>query len=140
MDIAQDTFREVLRRIDDAMAHEKPEAWVTKIAKNKVREYLRYRSRHLSALMSLEEVPEHLLAEEEKGIQSLESGYSELAKILRDILDDDELYLLRRTLVDKAGYLTTAKELGVSLSTVEKRLVKIRKKLEPYFPEFKKKK
>lgn len=139
-DIAQDTFLEALKQIDTLMAHENPGAWLTQVARNKVREYTRFCIRCLRPLLSLDtEMPESLSAIEEDGYRQIDSNYSDLAKIMKRDLTDEERYLLKKIVVDRAGYLHTAKELNVSLSTAEKRMAKIREKLTVHFPEFKKK-
>lgn len=140
-DIAQDTFYEAVRQIETVMSHEKPAAWLTQVARNKVCAYMRFCQRWLRPLLSLDsELPEAFSAVEEDGYRKIDNGYSDLEKIIQENLTEQERYLLKQIVVNRVGYLRMAKELNISLSMVEKRMAKIRATLLSYYPEFKKKK
>lgn len=140
-DIAQDTFYEAVRQIETVMSHEKPAAWLTQVARNKIYAYMRFCQRWLCPLLSLDyEFPEAFSAVEEDGYRKIDNGYSDLAKIIQENLTEQERYLLKQIVVNRVGYLQMAKKLNISLSMVEKRMAKIRATLLSYYPEFKRKK
>lgn len=140
-DIAQDTFYEAAKQIETVMSHEKPAAWLTQVARNKVCAYMRFCQRWLRPLLSLDfELPEAFSAVEEDGYRKIDNGYSDLAKIIQENLTEQERYLLKQIVVNRVGYLQMAKKLNISLSMVEKRMAKIRTTLLSYYPEFKKNK
>lgn len=64
----------------------------------------------------------------------------EVSRKIEEALSENELYLLRRFVFEKASHKELAKELGISVWTSQKRLERIRDKLGAQFPEHREKK
>ncbi|MCI8330446.1 MAG: sigma-70 family RNA polymerase sigma factor [Oscillibacter sp.] len=61
---------------------------------------------------------------------------SGILETVRETLTDEEWYILRKFAIDGASHLQIAKELGITVSASQKRLERIRKKLENSLPEY----
>ena len=67
--------------------------------------------------------------EEEENLQQFKEN-------IRKVLTKEELALVRLVALEEKSYLTAAKQLGVTVSACQKRMQRIRKKLQKRFPEW----
>lgn len=141
-EVVQDTFHEAVTHIDVLMKHDNPELWLKRTAKNKIRNSERVRNRYLRRFISLDagviEIPAVQSVESE--VEQQEMNEESVRKKVEKVLSKEELYLLRRIALDKATHVEVSEELGISMWASQKRLERIRAKLEVIYPEHKRKK
>ena len=126
----QETFYTALTHPELLDRYGKPEACLMNILKNKIRECRRARRRYLRLFLSLDD---GLLAGAcAPGGSASAGGILEAA---RAGLSPEEWHLLRRFALDGASHLEISRELGVSVWASQKRLERIRKKLQEILPD-----
>lgn len=133
-EIVQDTFLAALGKLEGLSQAENPERWLLKTAKNKTLHYFRAQATRRKRLLSLEaegidpaSPNAAILALEEAQQDTLEETYA----LIRTVLKPEELLLLHRIAIEGKSYHDTAAELGCSLWACQKRMQRIRKKLQP---------
>ena len=138
-DIVQDTFHEALRKKELLLHHENPQAWLMQTLKYKIQSSNRARERYLRRFLSLQEERGAL----DRNILRLEEEPEDIQTILgriRQILTTEEYDLLKALVLEQKSHLQVAKERNISVWTSQKRLERIRKKLEKEFPQYQRKK
>ena len=142
-DVVQDTFHEAMRHAHELSTHENPGGWLMNTLKNKIRESERARLRFINHCLSLDTdisddstCPDKLIVEDSYPGETASS----ILKKVEETLTPDEFYLLKRLVFDRIGHLKLAQELGITVYASEKRLERIRNKLQPIFFFFRKKK
>lgn len=134
-DVVQDTFHEAVIHVDTLMIHENPGGWLMITLKNKIRESERARRRYLRHFLSLDtDIPENNLRPSEMSVEISDSEDILLKKI-EQALTPEEYRLLTRFVFENASHLQIAKEFEISVYASQKRLERIRKKLNQLFPE-----
>ncbi|MCI8422665.1 MAG: RNA polymerase sigma factor [Lawsonibacter sp.] len=126
----QDAFLEVFLHIDYLMSVEKPEWWLQKTVKHKSLHILRSQAREASQLVLLRS---HDLEDVSAADELLEvETTDDLKHKITHVLKPDELQLLRRIAIDCVSYKEASSELGISIAACQKRIQRIRKKLEKF--------
>jgi RNA polymerase sigma factor (sigma-70 family) len=141
-EIVQDTFHEAVTHIEVLMAHENPKLWLKRTAKNKIRNSERVRNRYLRRYISLDAEQIEVTAPQtvESEVEQRERQDDSVSQKVGQVLTKEELYLLKRIALDKATHMEVAEELSISVWASQKRLERIRTKLEEVYPERKRKK
>ena len=130
-ELAQETFLVALNDYETFSRHEQPFAYLKVALKFKIREYERDIRRYRRLFLSLD----HELMAQVKA-PSTSSLISEpgILETVREILTDDEWYLLWNFAMKGDSHRQIAASLGITVSASHKRLERIRKKLEPVLP------
>lgn len=136
-DVVQDTFHDAIRNVDKLMIHENPGGWLMQTVKYKIMENQRRQIRYTQRFLSLDSdelfvspsSPDDFVSE------LCQSHLASPIEKIRHVLTEEEMYLLKRLIIDKASHLDVAAELGITVWTCQKRLERIRKKLYRSFPE-----
>ena len=134
-DAVQDTFHEAVKHIDVLMTHENPAGWLMITLKHKIQESERSRRRYLRRFISLDtDISENALPPSEMSFEIYESE-DVLLKRIEQALTPEEYRLLTMFVFENASHLQLAKEFGITVYASQKRLERIRKKLNQLFPE-----
>ena len=133
-EVIQDTFLEAVKQIEKLMAHEKPAGWLIKTLQHKMQEFERDRRKELKRFLSLDT---GLLVEPAapEPPEPEEDGAEKVKGRVQSALSEEEWYLLKRITLEKATHMEVAKELGITVWAGQKRLERIRKKLQKEFPD-----
>lgn len=126
-DLAQDTFHEALRHKQELMAHPNPQGWLLRTAKNKVMHWESERIRYLRLFVSMEDTRELPAKPEDSG--------KELLLLIRQGLEPEEYDLFLRLALEGKSHLEVSRELGISVWGCQKRMSRIKAKLEKLFPQ-----
>lgn len=138
-DIVQDTFHTAVLRIDTVINHENPGGWLMKVLKNKISESERSRRRYILRFISLDtDAPEFVATQ--KSPEYFQETETEILVKIKSVLTEDEFNFLMCFVFDGTSHLDMSKKLGISVYASQKRLQRIRKKLQKELPEYKKKK
>lgn len=139
-DVVQDTFHEAIRRIDTLMGHPNPGGWLMVTLKNKIREDQRAQRRDMMRCLSLDT---DLLMEpggqDPRLERQMNEGEPSALEKIQTTLTPEEFLLLKRLTIDRASHLDVAKEFNISVYASQKRLERIRKKLDQLYPDRRKK-
>ena len=140
-EVVQDTFHEALQKIDVLMGHENPEAWLVLTLRNKIWNYRRSVGKDRERILSLDVGVIEELGWEDATIEAVLDKLivQDTERQMRQALTDEEQYLLRRLVFEEATHREIAHELGISVWTSQKRLERIRDKLEKEFPGYRRK-
>lgn len=140
-EVVQDTFHTALTKIEELAEHEAPEKWLFVTAKNKISNCNRMNRRYLLKFMSLDvETAEMISSGSAEEVYERQESQKSVTKKIEQTLTTEEMQLLRRVIFDRASHKEVAADLGINVWACEKRLERIRKKLEKQFPEHRKKK
>lgn len=133
-EVVQDAFHEAVRHIDTLMAHPNPGGWLMQTVKYKVKESERMHRRYVQRFLSLDTdlLPDFAVITHD--FERVESEAENSLAAIQATLMQEEFYLLRRIVFESASHLEVAEELGISVWASQKRLERIRKKLEQAFP------
>lgn len=134
-EIAQDTFHTAMTKIDDLISTDPPIAWLKKTAKYKVLNAQRKRMRHLKHFLSLDDplTPQIIT---ETSVEDLVIVADELRqqepveKRIYDALSPEERILFQRAILDQIPYSQLSEELNITLWTCQKRVQRLRTKLQ----------
>ena len=126
-DIVQDSFGTLddSDKLNDFLASENRIGWLKNVVKNKARNLARTRGRELKRLISYEE-----LYEEPSTTDHYPSEDRDVTGKIRKRLTREELYYLKRLILDEVSYSEMAEELGLSIWACYKRMEAIRKQLQ----------
>ena len=140
-EVVQDTFHEALQKIDVLMCHENPEAWLVLTLRNKIRNYRRSVGKDCERILSLDVGVIEELGWEDATIEAVldKLTVQDTERQMRQALTAEEQYLLRRLVFEEATHREITHELGISVWTSQKRLERIRDKLEKEFPGYRRK-
>ena len=130
-ELVQETFVIALRNYETLRRHEKPDAYLYTVLRYKISDYRRSLERYRRLCAALEHSlrPGALSLSRDPPLTS--SGIVETAQ---GSLTEREWYLLRRFAIDGATHRQIAGELGITVDASQKRLERIRKKLEAVLP------
>lgn len=141
-ELVQDTFREAMQKIDVLAAHPNPRGWIIVTLQNKIYNCKREIAKQKEKLLSLDDemLASVLVSDSAEDLVVEDITYHDAVERIDQTLTKEEKYLLRRFAFDEASHKEIAEELGVSLWVSQKRIIRIRKKVEKLFPNQKKKK
>ena len=135
-EIVQDVFLEAMEQCDELMQHPKPEGWLMRTLQYKMANHSRKTTKMKRQTLSMngETVVEIISAEvtENKVVQI--DDLREAQKKIEKTLTDEEKYLIRRYAFENASHAQIARELQITEWTSQKRLERIRDKLDKKFP------
>lgn len=130
-ELVQETFLVALDHYEIFSQHENPFAYLKASLKYKLCEYDRDIRRYRRLFLSMDhELTAQIRAPSNPSLIS-EPGIWET---VREMLTDDEWYLLWNFAMKGASHRQIAASLGISVAASHKRLERIRKKLEPVLP------
>lgn len=131
-EVVQDTYYTALKKPEILRRQEKPGAYLIGILRNKIREFLRTRKRNFSRFLSLEQdVP----VEPQAPSNPIPTSTSSILTTAREALSPEEWLLFQRAILGGASHIEIAKELGISVWASQKRLERIRSKLDECLPD-----
>ncbi len=132
-ELVQETFLIALKDYETFCQRENPLAYLKKILRYKILEYKREKKRYLKIFLSMDY---EFLSKVKAPSPPSPISTSGILETVRETLTDEEWYILRKFAIDGASHLQIAKELGITVSASQKRLERIRKKLENSLPEY----
>ena len=140
-EVVQDIFHEALQKIDILMCHKNPEAWLVLTLQNKIRNHRRSIRKNRERVLSLDVSVIEELGWADATIEAVldKLTVQDTEQRVRQALTDEEQYILRRLVFEEATHREIAQELGISVWTSQKRLERIRDKLEKLFPGYRRK-
>mgnify|MGYP000883428364 FL=1 len=125
-DAVQDTFLIAYIKIADLMASNNPKGWLMNTLKNTLRNVIRKRGSTKSyVFLSIEQDNVNIKSEDEISFETLYSG----------TVSDEDLYLLKRAVIDQSSCLELADELGISLEACKKRVQRAKTKFRKQLPK-----
>lgn len=133
-EVVQDTFHEAVRHIGILTAHDNPKGWLMDVLKKKIMHARRSRNRYILHFISLDsdlEFNDSVLSVEDPAL----SNGQDILKEIQRVLSEEEYALLRQITLEKRPYKNVAEELGITVWTCQKRIVRIRKKLKQHFAD-----
>lgn len=133
-EVVQDAFLEAVKNIDKLMSHENPKGWIKNTVKYKVKHAERSFNRYILRFISLDtDIPF------EDARFSIEDGHNpnmfDIMEKIHRILTSDEWDLLRKIALEKVPYKDVSAELGITVWTCQKRVQRIREKLQEKFKD-----
>lgn len=132
-EIVQDTFHTAVLKIEALMQHPAPFAWLKRTAKNKALNSRTVQQRYERHFLQLsEELKKNLAAPddvEQTVLARLVEEPTARAR-LRQLLSEEELFLLQKLVLEDATHLEVAKAMGITVWTCQKRWQRLRKKLD----------
>lgn len=139
-EIVQDTFFEATKKIEILLEHENVGGWLMNTLKNKIQNFRRQNQKDLLRFVSLdsEMVLQISTSENTENIVEEKETFEITSQKIRDSLSQEELYLLKRIVFDNASHKEVSSELGISVWSSQKRLERIRGKLDKMFPDYRK--
>lgn len=133
-EIVQDTLHTAAENIQLLVDHPKPDAWLTVVCRHKLQEHARQLERdqrrlHLMDFLAdpLPELPSHEPSPWE------ETEYSASLELIQNTLSKDDFLLFDMVALRHKSHLSAAKVLGITVWTSQKRLTRIRKRLQELF-------
>ena len=132
-ELAQETFLTALRDFETLCRHENPEAYLRAVLKYKILEYIRARNRYLKLFLSLDH---NILSKIKAPSTPAPTSTSSIMETVRDTLSAEEWDLLKQYVLDGASHRQIASKLGITVQASQKRLERIRKKLEDVLPDY----
>lgn len=132
-ELTQETFLTALKDYKTFRQHENPEAYLKAVLKYKILEYIRARNRYLKLFLSLDH---DILPDIKASSAPSPASVSGIIQTVRDTLTEEEWRLLKQFTIDGASHRQIAQRLGITTQASQKRLERIRKKLEDVLPEY----
>lgn len=125
-DVAQDAFAKLLepKKMSEFLASVNRVGWMKNVVMNTARNAIKSRNRERRRLIAYEE-----LFEEPSSLDHYPSEDGDTIRRFKGKLKKEELYLLKRTILDNVSYTELAEELGISVWACYKRRQAIRDKL-----------
>lgn len=137
-DVAQDAFYEAVTHIDILMKHDHPEKWLMVTVKHKISNLERSNRRYLKRIRSLDikrmmripsaDTTEEMVVRRDQYVNAIEK--------IQQALSTQDLYLLERHTIEKVNHMEVSAELGITICASQKRLARIRKKLNKSPPQY----
>ena len=139
-DIVQDVFHEAINQRETVLHHPNPGGWLMEVLRRKLWEHERWESKYLKYIDALDE--SHLQLPGREGVpgaaleerESDEERREKVARI-RERLTPEEFHMIWRFAVEGASHLELAKELGITVWTSQKRISRIKAKIQAMFPD-----
>lgn len=123
-DVVQDAFSKTLepKKAKEFFDSKNQIGWMKNMVKNTARNAVRSRNRQLKWLIAYEEYASM------SAMDDYPSNH-DIIERCKDLLTEEELYLLKRLALDNCTYIEVARELGISMWACYKRAKKIKDKL-----------
>ena len=139
-EVVQSAFFEAVKKIDTFFNHENPDAWLMVILKNKISNFQRKNQSDLLRLVTLDSETASQIVDTRNTEDHMEQQESleDAKRTIRNTLSKEEQYILRHLIFENASHKEVASELGITIWTSQKRLERIRNKLEKDFPGYRK--
>lgn len=139
-EVVQSAFFEAVEKIDTFFNHENPDAWLMVILKNKISNFQRKNQSDLLRLVTLDSETASQIVDTRNTEDPMEQQESleDAKRTIRNTLSKEEQYILRRLIFENASHKEVASELCITIWTSQKRLERIRNKLEKDFPGYRK--
>lgn len=139
-EVVQSAFFEAVKKIDTFFNHENPDAWLMVILKNKISNFQRKNQSDLLRLVTLDSETASQIVDTRNTEDPMEQQESleDAKRTIRNTLSKEEQYILRRLIFENASHKEVASELCITIWTSQKRLERIRNKLEKDFPGYRK--
>ena len=139
-DIVQDVFHEAINQMETFLHHPNPGGWLMEVLRRKLWEHERWESKYLKYIVALDE--SHLQLPDREGVpgealeerESAEEHREKVARI-RERLTPEEFHMIWRFAVEGASHLELAKELGITVWTSQKRISRIKRKIQDMSPD-----
>lgn len=131
-EVVQDTFYTALRQPEALLQQERPEAYLMGVLKNKIRESRRARRRYFSRFLSLER---DVSVEPKAPANPFPVSVATIMSTVQETLSPEEWDLFQKAILGGATHIEIAKDFGISVWASQKRLERIRKKLEECLPD-----
>ena len=125
---AQETFLVAWRRFEVFQASKNQIGWLKVTAKNIALNMVTKMIREKQLFISICEVSDNVAT------QSTEIPLS-VDLIFQNVITDEEIFLLKRIVLDKATYLDLSKELNISVWACQKRMQRLLKKLKSFLKD-----
>lgn len=141
-DIVQDTFHEAIMQIHTVAVHPNPGGWLVNTLHYKILNCQRANQKDMLRLTYLD--PK--VVEQIAGARSIEDAMIRqennriVQKAIEDALTENDQYIIKRLVIEKASHKDVAEEMQVSVWTSQKRLERVREKLDRLFPGHRRKK
>lgn len=136
LDVVQDTFCVAVIKIDVLMAHENPDGWLMETLRHKIRDQIRAHHRYAARFVSLAGHEKYIPGENKDFLwEEPPVTVSSILEKIENVLIPEDCYLLRRIVLDGCSHREVAEELNITVWASQKRLERIRKALERFFPE-----
>ena len=103
------------------------------VLKYKILEYIRARNRYLKLFLSLDH---NILSRIKAPSNPAPISTSSIMETVRDTLSAEEWDLWKQYVIDGASHRQIASKLGITVQASQKRLERIRKKLEDVLPDY----
>lgn len=133
-ELAQDTFHTASQKVRAVMAHPKPAAWLTVAAKHKFQEYSRQSDAESRWFLPSNDFLENFPDPQNNPSAVLDDmGYADTMERIRKILSEDDFRLFHMVILNRASHKDASKELGITVWASQKRLERIRDKLQKLF-------
>lgn len=128
----QDIFKTASLRMDVLVNHPNPVGWLVNVAKKKSLEFCRRAASDRRRLLLMDTLTILDMAPDPaKEIDpSSELEHSDTLERIRKILSEEEFRLFDMIILRHMTHLAASQELGISLSTSQKRIQRIREKLQ----------
>jgi RNA polymerase sigma factor, sigma-70 family len=124
-DVVQQTFSFAWVNIEDFMKSKSPIGWLVNVTKNFSKDALRKRKRQSETFISLSDIPDNLHPHQVDEIDP--------QILFGDILSEDDFYLLKRRVLEKASFAELAEEFHITIWACEKRMKRLLKKIKQKF-------
>ena len=125
---AQEAFLVTWRRFDTFQASENKIGWLKVTTKNIALNMVTKMIREKQLFISICEASDNVAT------NSMEIPLS-VDLMFQNIITDEEIYLLKRIVLDKATYLDLSKELNISVWACQKRMQRLLKKLQSFLKD-----
>lgn len=133
-EVVQDTLHTAAENIQLLIDHPKPDAWLMLVCRHKLQEHARRLKNDQRRLLLMDtlvdafpELPSHAPSPWE------EAEYSASLELVRSSLSEEDFLLFDMVALQNMSHLTAAKALGISVWNSQKRLSRIRKRLQKLF-------
>ncbi len=133
-EIVQDTLHTAAENIERLMTHPKPDAWLMVVCRHKLQEHARQLEsdqRRLLLMDSLADPLPELPSHEPSPWE--EAEYSASLDLIQNTLSKDDFLLFDMVALRHKSHLSAAKTLGITVWASQKRLTRIRKRLQELF-------
>lgn len=134
-DVVQDCFLALIHRLDEVMAHPRPELWLMATLHNKVLKCSALRARDNAVFLSysLPDTPEP--GGLDQALSQVDEGWGGELKRVQQALSQDEFRFLIRQVLDGASHLELAQEFQLSVYGTKKKRQRIKQKLHKKLPD-----
>lgn len=130
-DIVQDVFHTAVKKMNILFSHPKPDAWLMETCKRTLKAHMRQAAADNRCLLLLGAldwtVPDPVSG---PAAAQKKMEYDDLLERIRRILSENEFHLFHMIVLRHTGYYRATQELNINLWACQKRMERIRKKLQ----------